>query len=114
MTQEDIHLLEEKYRQYASAHGEATERGDYKQANKNYHKLYEVLLQLQACGEEGESALRRLMNDSYDPVVCWAATHSLSFAEADAIRVLKELSQKKGIIAFGAEMVLQQWEKGEL
>jgi len=109
-----IEALETKYREYADAYGAAIERGDHKMANRNHDKLTALLPKLRECSDKGEAALRRLMKDQSDAVAAWAATHSLSFAEADALKVLDVIAQKAGLTAFDAKMVARQWRKGEL
>lgn len=109
-----VELLESKYREFAEAHGAATIRGDYKAANRNHDKLVALVPKLRACGGEGEAALLRLMADQSEAVACWAATHSLPFAESDALRTLDALAKRTGVWAFNAEMVAQQWRRGEL
>lgn len=114
MTPEKIQALGHKYHDFAEAHGAATQRGDYKAANKSYAKLVEVLLGIRTHGKDGEASLVRLSRDPNDAVACWAATHSLPFAESNALDVLKALSTRAGPMGFSAQMVIQEWMKGQL
>lgn len=109
-----IDTLKAEYRDLAFAHGQATKTGDYKAANRNHDKLIALVPQIRACGSEGQAALLALTRDQDDAVVCWAATHVLSFDEKQATAVLDELSKKPGPMGFNAKMVLQQWKKGQL
>lgn len=111
---EAIETPESKYREFAEAHGAATRRGDYKAANKSYDKLVALVPKLRGYGSEGEAALLRLMNDRSESVAVWAATHSLPFAESDALAVLDTLAKKAGPTGFAAEIVVQQWKRGQL
>lgn len=106
--------LKEEYREIAAAHGIATLNGDYKAANSQYERLVALVPRIRSCGSSGEEALFELTNDNNDAVVCWAATHSLSFDPARALSALEQLSQKKGPIGFDATMVVQEWKKGSL
>ena len=110
----EITQLEQQYRSYAEAHGAATQKGDYKSANKNHDKLMVVLAAIRKVGSEGESALVRLSNDPNEAVSCWAATHSLPFDEVAALKVLERLSERTGPMGFNAKMVVQQWKSGQL
>jgi hypothetical protein len=111
---ETIEILESKYRELAEAHGEATQRGDHKAANKNHDGLVALVPKLRALGDKGEAALIGLMNDSSEAVACWAATHCLPFAELAALGVLDTLAKKTGPIGFDARMVAEMWRSGQL
>lgn len=111
---QDVELLEGKFRQYAEAHGAASEQGDYKTANRNYDKLLGIVAKLRVHGAQGEAALRRLMKDRSDAVAAFAATRSLPFAEADALEVLEAIARKAGAVGFNAEMVIKEWKGGRL
>jgi len=111
---ETIEILEHRYRELAEAHGAATLSGDYKRASKSHDALIATLLELRIHGSSYEAALKRLMADPNASVAGWAATHSLPFAEAEALAVLKGLSNGTGPVAFGAGIVIQQWNKGQL
>jgi hypothetical protein len=76
--------------------------------------LVALVPKLRALGDEGEVALFRLMNDSSEGVACWAATHSLPFAELAALEVLDNLAKKTGPIGFDARMVAEMWRSGKL
>jgi hypothetical protein len=102
------------YRKNAANHGKATIEGDYESANKCHDLLIKALNEIRSYGEEGSIALLSMVDEKNDSVKCWAATHSLKYDENKSEQVLKELSLEKGPIAFNAEMVLSEWEKGTL
>ncbi len=109
-----IDTLKTEYRDLAFAHGQATNAGDHKAANRNHDKLVALVPKIRAFGSEGHAALLALLKDQDDAVVCWAATHVLPFDEKQATAVLDDLSKKRGPMGFNAKMVLQQWRKGQL
>ncbi len=109
-----IRTLIEEYRECASAHGNATFRGDYKAANRNHDRLIALVPEIRAYGRPGELALLSLTGDKDEAVACWSATHSLKFDENHALAVLGELAKNAGPIGFNAKMVVQQWNKGQL
>jgi len=111
---ESIGELIAKYRRHAVEHGAATEAGDYKKGNAHHDRLIEVLGDLRQHGAQGEQALLDLMRDESASARIWAATHSLSVDEAQARRALESLSAEPGIIGFEAQMVLSEWDKGNL
>lgn len=114
MNTPEITDLEQQYRSFAEAHGAATQKGDYKSANKNHDELMEVLASIRKAGSEGQAVLTRLAGDSNEAVACWAATHCLPFDEVAALSVLAPLSEQPGPMGFNAKMVLQQWKNGQL
>ena len=103
-----------QYRLCAINHGRAIKEGDSVIANRNYDKLVKLLGQIREYGTEGDVALFSLTEDEDQSVRCWAATDSLKYDERRAKKVLKKLSKEKGIIAFDAKMVLNEWKKGHL
>lgn len=106
--------LEAEYRELAQVHGGAFQKGNYKIANISHDKLFEIFRELRSKGVEGEAVLRRLMRDPSISIASWAATHSLPFAESEALEVLDALAQQGGIIAFSAEIAAKQWRAGKL
>lgn len=109
-----VEQLESVYRKCAEAYRVASEVGDAKAKEKNFHKLVSMSRQLRARGNEGEAALHRLMKDPSDAVLTWAAWQSLPFAEKEALKLLDAVSRKRGPIAFDAEMIAEAWRAGEL
>ena len=107
-------ILEARYREYAEAYGIASQKGDSRATNRNHDKLVALVPKLRAFGDQGESILRRLMMDQSDAVAAWAATHSLPFAEADALGVLDVLGKKHGVTALDATMTARLWRAGAL
>lgn len=109
-----IEILESEYRKCGESFEAAVKLADPKESTKNLRKGAAIGRELRAYGEQGESALRRLMNDRSDAVAVWAATDSLLFAEADALQVLDRIANKKGLIPFDARITAEQWRAGEL
>lgn len=106
--------LEANYRTCAEAYGAAYMRGDHKVTNRNYDKLTVLVAKLRTCGEKGEAILRRLMKDESDAIAMCAATHSLPFAERDALDVLDSIARRGGVIGFSAETTVKEWKSGRL
>lgn len=103
-----------EYRLHAAKHGNATSTGDSQAANQHHDALMEALSALRERGSEGSDALLGLLADRDQSVRCWAATHCLLIDEARAKGVLKDLAAGPGIVAFDAQMVLSEWDKGRL
>ena len=111
---ESLQNVIEKSRKFAIAHGKATLTGDYKSGNLAFDKLVALVPVIRKYGKDGEAALLHLTEDADDSVVCWAATNLLKSHEAQALAALERVAKKTGIMAFNAELVLKQWNKGEL
>jgi hypothetical protein len=111
---DNVEALESKYREYAKDYGAAYTSGDYRTTNRNHAKLAALLPELRATGEQGEAILHRLMRDRSDIIAMWAATHSLPFAEREAIATLDAIARRGGIIGHSAKMVIKEWQAGRL
>jgi hypothetical protein len=109
----DTIKLLETYRANAVLHREGTEAGNSRKTNRAHEKIrsaYKLLDQ----SEQGRSALKSLLADADCGVRVWAATHTLKYAEGDALAILDAISQDKGLTSFNAEMVAKLWRAGEL
>jgi hypothetical protein len=110
----ELKKIIDEYKNNAESHGDATNAGDYKVANKCHDKLIKALKELRKLGEEGSIALLSLTDEKNDSIRCWAATHSLKYNTEKAEKTLQDLHKQSGPIAFNAEMVLSEWKKGTL
>jgi hypothetical protein len=111
----DVRDLLARYVEAASLHGEATLEGDSQTANKQFDILYNVFMDIKSLGKQGRDGLLTLFEHPNPSVRCWAATHSLIYKERLAKRVLKKIQNSEAnIIGFNAEMVLQEWQRGNL
>src|SRR5262249_26774840 len=94
-------VVDSALRRYALAareHGQATESGDPKRANRAYRRLARALREMLAEDPENRLKLSPLLADGHSSVRCWAATHLLPVAPERAIQVLRDLSETKGFI----------------
>ncbi|WP_313200380.1 hypothetical protein [Rhizobium sp.] len=101
------------YRTNALLHREGTEAGNSRKANRAYEKIISAYRLLDQ-SEQGKTNLKSLLADDDCGVRVWAATHTLKYAESDALAVLDAISQGKGLVSFGAETVAKLWRAGEL
>jgi hypothetical protein len=108
----DTHSLLGRYAEAARAHGTATEKGDYKEANRKHAQLVAVLRELRS--DERVGALAELLGHEEPYVRCWAATHLLESDATAAIPVLEDLVRRPGFLGFTAATVLKEWKKGTL
>lgn len=104
--------LLKQYRRYAKEHGASTEDGDHIIANKAHDGIVLVLKQMMAVNKVDD--LCEFLRDPDDWVRLWAATHTLKVKEKAALKVLKQLSKKDGLVGFDAENVINEWEEGNL
>ncbi len=95
----------------AKAHGDASVEGDHTRANVSYDELIKCFKELRKSGKAAE--LLGLLNHSDPNVRLWAATHSLELDGQKAVAVLRELATADHFSSFSAQIILDQWEKGE-
>ena len=84
-----------------------------KKANKWAKKLIRQHNQLRIT-QKGRNAISKLMDDPNPHVRCWASSHSLEWNPKVAIATLEELSKSEGPCAFDAQMILSEYQKGNL
>lgn len=111
MTIEDVVM---NYVAAATKHGEATEKGNFKVANREYKIIEKSYTQLIQSGYEGFQELLKLTSHKKDYVRLWSASHTLSIYEEIAKKTLSELSNKPNFIGITAQTTLEEWEKGNL
>jgi hypothetical protein len=110
----DTSCLVARYRAAAAAHGAATERGDYRVANRNHDVIAEAYRELRRRGEQAQLELLVLLDDIDAHVRAWAAAHALEFAPDQGERVLRRLAKDRSAAGLSAEMTLREWAKGSL
>ena len=109
-----IEELLRQYSEHAKAHYEFLLKADHEQANWNYDELMALLEELAKPEYSGGTALLRLL-DVEDPTVrLAAASHCLNIDEPRSLGVLRKLAKSKGLNGFRAELVLEEWKKGNL
>ncbi len=101
----------DQYISSAKSHGEASVSGDHKKANDSYDRIIASFKKLKAIGRS-DRLLGLLSHDDAN-VRLWAATHSLEWDEGEAIRTLRALAASDEFASFSAQVILEQWDKGE-
>ena len=109
-----IERLLEDYAAAAVKHGESTEKGNSRVANKSYRLIVRALRKLDGASPQGRRVLRHLYSHVDSSVRLWAASHLLGVDPEGAVAILEEVSKGPGILAFDAEMVLKEWRAGRL
>jgi hypothetical protein len=110
-----IEELISEYAEYASQHGEGIEHGDHKKANKAHDKLIKIYHQIKEREALNHPMFKGLLFSSDPGVLGWAATHSLAISPKEAETVLIELGKiPNSLIAFSANMTLEEWRNGRL
>lgn len=107
-------LAVKRYVQAAVGHGEATERGDYKAANRQHDRIIKALRDLRAQPGGEREALLDLLDHESPFVRSWAATYLLFLEPNRAIATLEELATMPGFLGFGAKVTLAEFHKGAL
>jgi hypothetical protein len=106
--------LIQAYRAAAVAHGSATERGDYRKANRNHDLVAAIYRELRSRGDEARLELLTLLDDIDPYVRSWSAAHALDFAPDRGEDVLRRLAGSGGAVGLNAEMTLRAWANGSL
>jgi hypothetical protein len=106
--------VDEMVRVFRSA---AIEKGDFSEPGRD-HQLHASMRtavhELRSAGEEGEAAFRGLLSDASLHVRSWVAAELLSRGDAEARRVLEELTRAPGLLGFEASMTLKEHDAGRL
>ena len=118
MNKNEAEKLIEQYTIDVIGHSDGTYSGDCNKTNRHYHKLAKIFKTVKANRDVFEPILIKLLGSQDYRILSWVAPHCLvlRIEEKQAINVLVELANNEeiGILGFNAEMVLKQWEKGEL
>ena len=112
MTAQDSLLT--AYKNAAERHGKYTQSSNSAKANTAYYELRSILKKLRCQPDRGESFLTELLQNHNIAVATWAATHLLPIHEEMAVKKLKFLAAGDDLIAFDAEIVLDEWRSGRL
>lgn len=87
-------------------------QGDSETSNRMSKLYIDAFAELRDAGEDGIVALAGLFMHSRPDVRCMAAAYLLRRRHGEAVRVLRELSEGKGLVAFEASQALKRWEEG--
>ncbi len=102
------------YRAYAKRHGQATENGEHKEANKAAEQIAAAYRELRKHGEDAQREILRLIADPDPGIRLWSASHALEFSQPEAQAALTELAKSKSLLGLSAEMTLKEWRAGRL
>lgn len=103
-----------QYINAAIEYGEAQEKGAAEKVNKNADIIRNLRQEIREDSEMNLQVLEPLLDHENDYVRLKAAYDLLPFCTSKVEQVLEELSKKKKLIGFEAEMLLEVWRKGEL
>lgn len=82
--------------------------------NQLYDKNFKNFKALKQLGNKGIAELEKLLEHPNDYVKYNSATHLLSVKEEKAKEVLNKLVNKPQLFGFSVEMLLSEWDKGNL
>ena len=107
--------IETAYRKFEEAaikHAEATETGNYAQANKSYQVIAKSARYLKET-----NSLKQLSKLLYSESVgarMWAATYLLPIFERNAMQILQSIASSNNIHSLTAKMTIDEWKKRTL
>lgn len=111
-SQKEIEQACMMFEQAAKKHAEATEMGDYGEANKNYKIIVKTAHLLKET--DNMDKIARLLNNKSVGVRLWTATYHLPVSESDAIQILQQIADEDGIHALTAKTTIDEWKKRKL
>jgi hypothetical protein len=86
--------------------------GSAKLSNKAANKIILCVKKLFALGDDGKDELSRLFKHERPDVRCTVAAFLLKYKTDESLKVLKQLSKLKGLVAFEAQEAIKRWEEG--
>ncbi|WP_102027783.1 HEAT repeat domain-containing protein [Salirhabdus sp. Marseille-P4669] len=112
----EVNKVVEKCIESANAYGIAAYEviQDSRKTNHLYDKNFKNYKMLKQFGNKGIVELEKLLEHPSDYVKYSSATHLLSVKEDKAKEVLKKLVNKPQLFGFSVEMLLREWDKGNL
>lgn len=113
MDESEVSLLDQ-YASAAIAQGKSIQNADSVEGNAQFDLQLRLLKEIDSSTNLGRRALVSLLTHEDMWVRESAATHLLGVEEHVAIKVLEEVANSSGIVAFNAEMVLKEWRAGNL
>jgi hypothetical protein len=114
MMNSNLENIIERYVQSIASYGEAMEQGDYNSANIYFDRNKQAFDQLLRFGSHGSNSLFQLLNHGNPHVRISAATHLLSTYPDESLAILEELASSSGFEGFTAQMVLEDFKKGDV
>ena len=108
----DIQTALEFFQKAATNHAEATEQGDYKTANKNYHEILKAIGFLKNKG--AINILSNLLSSPSIGVRLWAARFLLPIYGTESVEILTEIANTESIHSLSAETTIKEWLNGTL
>ncbi|MEJ0091023.1 MAG: hypothetical protein WDM80_14925 [Limisphaerales bacterium] len=106
-----IQEARENFRKAAITNGECV---DARSANQLHKEMAQAFIFLKSQGEIGCSTFKDLLHDNNNYVRVWVAAQLLSEGDLKALSVLREIEKSSGLLAFDAEMTIQEFEAGRL
>lgn len=85
-----------------------------RKTNRLYDKCFENFKELKSLGNKGIGELEKLLEYPNDYVNYCSAIHLLSVKEEKAKEVLNRLVSKSPPFGFSVEMLINEWDKGNL
>lgn len=110
----NLEKILEEYLNACIKNGEYLDKGDSKNANKQFRIILKIENDLKSKHEFGLEKLLSYLEHPSAYVRLHTATIVIPISPEKAKDVLTELSKGRGTVAFTAEMTLSEWEKGNL
>ncbi|WP_187274351.1 DUF2019 domain-containing protein [Paenibacillus sp. N3.4] len=94
-------------------HGDGTESGNFKKANKAANQIYDVVTELK--NQNNLQYLVQFLQHENDSVKLWSAGYLLNLQPEIALSALQTImGRPKSLVSFSAEVTFSEWQKGTL
>jgi|HubBroStandDraft_1064217.scaffolds.fasta_scaffold15995_3 hypothetical protein len=110
----EMNDAEKQFVESARAHGHYTKEGIPFATNAAYDKAIAAIRVLRTSPDRGQSFFMTCLSDPDPSVVKWAAIRLLSDKQHEAVKALERVARGDDLVAFGAEMTLEEWRAGRL
>ena len=108
----DIPGILAAFEEASQKHADALENGDHKTVNRNYDKIVQIVKTLISLDKI--DYLSSFLNHTSTGVRLAAAAFLLPTYEKEAVSVLEEIKTGNSFQSLDAEMILEEWHKGNL
>ena len=110
----DVDDLVKQFVDAAERHGSGMEQGNSNSTNCAYDDLVEITVAIKEKSSDGLRALTPLLRHASPSVRKCAAFRLLMLCTDEAVAVLEEVANESSYVGFDAEMILEEWRKGNL
>ena len=107
-----MHKLISEYIKLTLEYGNSMENGNDLKSNKTHSKIQKLITHISNSETKTKSEFYGLLSHSNSSVRIWTAIELIGTDEENSLKIIKEISNEKGINGLNAKTILEMWEKG--